>query len=80
MIAKAIFLAAVGVVQPVDMKCEMPPMPPPKGCKVAPCICDKNGDNCVWQLVCGGEGYFPQPLGSPTQNMPDAAGAKPGRR
>ena len=56
MIAKVIFLAAVGFVQPVDMKCEMPPMPPPKGCKVAPCLCDKNGDNCVWQFVCGDEG------------------------
>jgi hypothetical protein len=61
MIAKVIFLAAVGVVQPVNMKCEMPPMPPPMGCKVAPCVCDKNGDNCVWQFVCGVEDNPQQP-------------------
>jgi hypothetical protein len=79
MIAKVIVLAAVGVVQPVNMKCEMPPMPPPMGCKVAPCVCDKNGGNCVWQFECRGEGYSQQPtLGIPgaTQNMLDAAGAE----
>ena len=55
MIAKVIFLAAVGFVQPVDMKCEMPPMLPQTDARTF-LVCDKNGDNCVWQFVCEGEG------------------------
>lgn len=25
---------------------------PPIGCKVGPCVCDKDGNNCQWTFVC----------------------------
>lgn len=34
-----------------NMSCGLPPLPP-LGCKVGPCVCDKNGNNCQWTFVC----------------------------
>lgn len=32
--------------------CGMPKMPP-YGCTTGACVCDQEGRNCSWQIVCG---------------------------
>lgn len=32
--------------------CGIPPLPP-IGCKLGPCVCDQNGQNCQWTFICG---------------------------
>lgn len=34
-----------------NLNCGIPPIPP-VGCKVGPCVCDQNGQNCHWTFVC----------------------------
>ena len=34
-----------------SFKCGFKPFPP-FGCKVGRCICDSNGQNCKWEIVC----------------------------
>ena len=44
--------AASGIViAQVSMSCGIAPIPP-LGCKVGPCVCDQNGQNCHWTFVC----------------------------
>ena len=31
--------------------CGMQPIPP-MGCKVGACVCDTNGNNCQWTMIC----------------------------
>ncbi len=38
-----------GVVS--NLSCGIPPIPP-IGCKVGPCVCDQNGQNCQWTFIC----------------------------
>lgn len=35
----------------VEAMCPLPPLPP-LGCKVGPCVCDQNGQNCTYQFIC----------------------------
>jgi len=35
----------------VNMACGFPPFPP-FGCRVGPCMCNKNGANCQWTFIC----------------------------
>jgi hypothetical protein len=35
----------------VSMACGFKPFPP-IGCSVGSCICDQNGNNCQWQIIC----------------------------
>ena len=34
-----------------NLSCGIPPIPP-IGCKVGPCVCDQNGQNCQWTFIC----------------------------
>ena len=34
-----------------SFKCGFKPFPP-FGCKIGRCICDRNGQNCEWEVVC----------------------------
>ncbi len=34
-----------------NMACGIPPIPP-IGCTVGPCVCDQNGNNCQWTMIC----------------------------
>ena len=34
-----------------NLSCGLPPLPP-IGCKVGPCMCDSNGQNCQWTFTC----------------------------
>lgn len=34
-----------------SMKCGVAPIPP-LGCKIGDCVCDSNGNNCHWQVIC----------------------------
>lgn len=49
-IAAALGLLWVGPAL-ANMACGLPPLPP-LGCKVGPCVCDKNGQNCQYTFVC----------------------------
>lgn len=31
--------------------CPLPPLPP-LGCKVGPCVCDQQGQNCQYLMIC----------------------------
>lgn len=31
--------------------CGIAPIPP-IGCRVGPCVCDQNGENCQWTFIC----------------------------
>ena len=35
----------------ISMECGLPPLPP-LGCEVGPCVCDENGDNCHYIMIC----------------------------
>ncbi len=34
-----------------NLACGLPPLPP-LGCKVGPCVCDKDGKNCQYTFIC----------------------------
>jgi hypothetical protein len=34
-----------------NFNCGIPPIPP-IGCQVGPCVCDENGDNCHYVMIC----------------------------
>lgn len=47
-------LLSLGASAPValaNLACGIPPITP-VGCKVGPCACDQNGQNCHWTFVC----------------------------
>lgn len=46
-------LIGLGAVGPAvaNLACGIPPIPP-VGCKVGPCVCDKQGQNCQWTMIC----------------------------
>jgi hypothetical protein len=39
------------LIQPVNMICGFKPFAP-LGCQVGACVCDQNGNNCQWQMIC----------------------------
>ena len=46
-------LIGLGAVGPALAGAFCGPQPPAApGCKVGPCVCDKNGQNCQWTMVC----------------------------
>lgn len=49
--AVAALLAAWALPALANLSCGLPPLPP-LGCKLGPCVCDKDGRNCQWTFVC----------------------------
>lgn len=43
--------AQQGSMMKVNMSCGFPPFPP-IGCQVGACVCDQNGNNCRYQMIC----------------------------
>lgn len=52
LIAVLVVIAAPSVVHAYRLGCGIPPIPP-IGCRVGPCVCDANGDNCHYEFICG---------------------------
>lgn len=46
-----IALACMSTAAGAQVQCGIPPIPP-VGCRVGPCVCDANGDNCHWEMIC----------------------------
>lgn len=40
-----------GSMMKVNMACGFKPFPP-LGCQVGACVCDQNGNNCQWTMIC----------------------------
>jgi hypothetical protein len=40
-----------GEMMQVSMRCGFKPFPP-FGCTVGACVCDQNGNNCQWTMIC----------------------------
>ena len=50
---KTKLLALLLVMSPAisQAMCPIPPIPP-VNCRVGPCVCDQNGQNCQYQMIC----------------------------
>lgn len=46
-----LFAQAPMVAMATSIRCGIPPIRP-IGCKVGPCVCDQNGQNCHYEFIC----------------------------
>ncbi len=46
-----IALCLAATTASASMRCGFKPFPP-LGCKIGPCVCDANGNNCQYVVLC----------------------------